>query len=120
MAAERPTGTGRSGFGSVCATAVACACLAYVFAGCLNPLTDDQPASRPAQGAAVTPGSSPPGEDGLQGTPGGGFDDLVDEEGEGTASNPNAGPSTGAGGGAGDAGTVESDAGPDSGSSGAP
>jgi hypothetical protein len=101
-------------FGSVCATALGGLCVAYAFAGCLNPSTDDQPSFRDNESEpAVTsplPGSSSsdPGAGGEL-TPGDGF---VDQPGG--PSDPASSPPPSAN--AGDAGTTELDAGPDSGS----
>jgi hypothetical protein len=116
MAAERPTLTGRSRFGALCASAVALLCLAHAIAGCLNPLTDDQPSAAPVPvlGGSGEPGAGAPA--GSQSEPG---DFLVEDEPDGEDSavgNPGANapegpPATSSP----DAGT-ELDAGPDSGS----
>ncbi|MEY4550761.1 MAG: hypothetical protein RL685_6956 [Pseudomonadota bacterium] len=110
MAAERPIQAGRSWFGSWCAIALAVVCLASAFgAGCLNPLTDDQPSSRPSPGVTGPAiDVSPPPASSAGGEPG---DFLVDDEGGEAA--PSGPPRTEPG----DAGVIELDSGADSGTS---
>ena len=114
MAAERPIATGRSMFGSTCAAVAVCLCLAYGFAGCLNPLTDDQPSfhdSQPDTPSAEGQSDNGNGAPGVV-TPGSNLgEDMTNEptdspppRGEGANPSP------------GDAGITDIDAGPDSGS----
>lgn len=118
MAAERPTQAGRSAFGSCCAMSLLGLCLTSALGGCLNPLTDDQPSRRPA---SADVGGGPRGpETENPGTSSGGPGDFLTDDGEDQPA-PNTPPSSPAGQQP-DAGVVEleADAGPDSGSSGAP
>lgn len=99
-------------FGSWCAIARTVVCLAAAFSGCLNPLTDDQPSARPAvvgdDGAASAP--PPASQPGASPSPGDSLIDEDEEQGTPAGSGSSAQP--------GDAGVVELDAGPDSGTSG--
>ncbi len=105
MRAERPMLAPRSWFGSSCAIWLAALCLAYGFAGCLNPLTDDQPSSRNDSSPVVTPENPNGAGNGV--TPGSGSNDfIVDEPAEQAPASP----------GSSDPDAGQLDAGPDSGS----